>query len=262
MQASLLVSKTGLAAQDAKMTAIANNLANVSTTGYKKDRVAFQDLFYQIQTEPGAQVDQQNKSPSGIQLGTGVRVVGTQKIFTTGSISTTTDQLDMAINGQGFFKITLPSGETAYTRDGSFQTDSEGKIVTSSGLPLSPEITIPSTATAVTIGTDGTVTATISGQTSTQSLGKVTLASFINPAGLESVGNNLYKATASSGDPVDGTAGENALGSIKQYALESSNVSVVDEMVDMMATQRAYEMNAKVVAASNEMLQYATQNMS
>ncbi len=262
MQASLLVSKTGLAAQDAKMTAIANNLANVSTTGYKKDRVAFQDLFYQIQTEPGAQVDQQNKSPSGIQLGTGVRVVGTQKIFTTGSISTTTDQLDMAINGQGFFKITLPSGETAYTRDGSFQSDSEGKIVTSSGLPLSPEITIPSTATAVTIGTDGTVTATISGQTSTQSLGKVTLASFINPAGLESVGNNLYKATASSGDPVDGTAGENALGSIKQYALESSNVSVVDEMVDMMATQRAYEMNAKVVAASNEMLQYATQNMS
>jgi flagellar basal-body rod protein FlgG len=256
------VSKTGLAAQDAKMTAISNNLANVSTTGFKKDRVAFQDLFYQIQTQPGAQVDQQNLSPSGIQLGTGVKVVGTQKVFTNGDLTTTTNQMDMAINGQGFFEIQLPSGETAYTRDGNFQLDSEGKIVNSSGLPLLPEITVPSTATAVTVGTDGSVTATISGQTAAQSLGQIKLVSFINPTGLESTGGNLYVATPSSGDPVEGTAGEDALGSIKQYSLENSNVSVVEEMVDMISTQRAYEMNAKVVSASNEMLQFATQNMS
>nr|WP_321272600.1 flagellar basal-body rod protein FlgG [uncultured Tolumonas sp.] len=261
MQSSLQVSKTGLAAQDAKMTAISNNLANVSTTGFKKDRVAFQDLFYQIQTQPGAQVDQQNLSPSGLQLGTGVRVVGSQKVFTSGDLSTTTNQMDMAINGQGFFQIQLPSGETAYTRDGNFQLDAEGKIVNSSGLPLLPEITVPSTATAVTVGTDGTVTATVSGQTSAQTLGQIKLVSFINPTGLEATGGNLYTATASSGDPVEGTAGEDALGSIKQYALENSNVSVVEEMVDMISTQRAYEMNAKVVSASDEMLQYATQNM-
>jgi len=244
------------------MTAISNNLANVSTTGFKKDRVAFQDLFYQIQTQPGAQVDQQNLSPSGIQLGTGVKVVGTQKVFTSGDLTTTTNQMDMAINGQGFFEIQLPSGETAYTRDGNFQLDSEGKIVNSAGLPLLPEITVPSTATAVTVGTDGTVTATISGQTAAQSLGQIKLVSFINPTGLASTGGNLYVATPSSGDPVEGTAGEDALGSIKQYSLENSNVSVVEEMVDMISTQRAYEMNAKVVSASNEMLQFATQNMS
>lgn len=261
MQSSLQVSKTGLAAQDAKMTAISNNLANVSTTGFKKDRVAFQDLFYQIQTQPGAQVDQQNLSPSGLQLGTGVRVVGSQKVFTSGDLSTTTNQMDMAINGQGFFQIQLPSGETAYSRDGNFQLDAEGKIVNSSGLPLLPEITVPSTATAVTVGTDGTVTATVSGQTSAQTLGQIKLVSFINPTGLEATGGNLYTATASSGDPVEGTAGEDALGSIKQYALENSNVSVVEEMVDMISTQRAYEMNAKVVSASDEMLQFATQNM-
>ncbi len=261
MQASLLVSKTGLAAQDAKMTAISNNLANVSTTGFKKDRVAFQDLFYQIQTQPGAQVDQQNQSPSGLQLGTGVRVVGTQKVFTTGDISTTSNQLDLAISGQGFFQIALPSGETAYTRDGEFQLNSEGNIVNSAGLPLQPEITVPANTTAVTIGTDGTISATVSGQTDAQELGQITLVSFINPTGLESVGGNLYKSSTASGDPVEGTAGEDALGSIKQYALESSNVSVVEEMVDMISTQRAYEMNAKVVSASDEMLQYATQNM-
>lgn len=261
MQASLLVSKTGLAAQEAKMTAISNNLANVSTTGFKKDRVAFQDLFYQIQTQPGAQVDQNNQSPSGIQLGTGVKVVGTQKLFTNGDIATTANQMDLAINGQGFFQITLPSGETAYTRDGSFQMNSEGKIVNSAGLPLQPEITVPDNATSVTVGVDGTVSAKIAGQTDAQELGQITLVSFINPAGLQATGDNLYMATSASGDPVEGTAGEDALGSIKQYALENSNVSVVDEMVDMIATQRAYEMNAKVVSASDQMLQYATQNL-
>lgn len=261
MQESLLVSKTGLAAQDAKMTAIANHLANVNTTGFKKDRVAFQDLFYQIQTQPGAQVDATNQSPSGIQLGTGVKIMGTQKIFTSGDLSTTSNEMDMAINGQGFFQIQLANGETAYTRDGNFELDSSGKIVNSSGLPLIPEITVPSTATAVTVGTDGTVTATISGQTTAQTLGQIKLVSFINPTGLEATGGNLYKATEASGDPVEGTAGEDALGTIKQYALENSNVSVVDEMVDMMSTQRAYEMNAKVVSASDEMLKYVTQNM-
>jgi flagellar basal-body rod protein FlgG len=261
MQASLLISKTGLAAQEAKMTAISNNLANVSTTGFKKDRVAFQDLFYQVQTQPGASVDQNNQAPSGIQLGTGVKVVGTQKLFTNGDISTTSNQMDMAINGQGFFQITLPSGEIAYTRDGEFQLNSEGNIVNSAGLPLQPQITVPDNTTAITIGTDGTVSATVSGQTDAQELGQITLVSFVNPTGLEAVGGNLYMATSASGDPVEGNPGEDALGTIKQYALESSNVSVVDEMVDMIATQRAYEMNAKVVSASDDMLQYATQNM-
>lgn len=261
MQTALWVSKTGLAAMDAKLTAISNNLANVSTTGYKKDRVAFQDLYYQVQTEPGSKVDQQNDSPSGIQLGTGVRVVGTEKVFTTGDTSTTTDQLDMAINGQGFFKILQADGTTAYTRDGSFQLNSKGVIVTSSGLPLQPQITVPTNTTAVTIGTDGTVTATVSGSSSTQTLGQITLANFINPAGLEAMGNNLYKATDASGTAVEGNPGTEAFGSIKQYALENSNVSVVDEMVDMIATQRVYEMDTKLVSASSEMLQYIAQNM-
>ncbi|MGL5286769.1 flagellar basal-body rod protein FlgG [Aeromonas sp. RU39B] len=261
MQTSLWVSKTGLAAMDAKLTTISNNLANVDTTGFKKDRIAFQDLFYQVQTQPGAQLDQQNQSPSGIQLGTGVRVVGTQKVFTTGDTSTTSNQLDLAIDGQGFFRVELPNGETAYTRDGAFQVNSESVIVNSAGLPLQPQMTVPENTTAITIATDGTVSATVSGESTAQTLGQITLANFVNAAGLEATGGNLYKATAASGDEVEGVAGEDSFGSIKQYALEGSNVSVVEEMVDMIATQRAYEMNAKVVSASDEMLQFVSQNM-
>lgn len=261
MQTALWVSKTGLAAMDAKLTTISNNLANVDTTGFKKDRIAFQDLFYQVQEQPGAQLDQQNESPSGIQLGNGVRVVGTQKVFTTGDYETTSNQLDLAINGQGFFQIELPSGETAYTRDGQFQVNSDSVIVNAAGLPLLPQITVPENTTAITIGTDGIVTATVSGQSEAQELGQISLVNFVNPAGLMATGGNLYTATDASGDAVEGVPGEDSFGALKQYALENSNVSVVEEMVDMIATQRAYEMNAKVVAASDEMLQYVAQNM-
>lgn len=261
MQTALWVSKTGLAAMDAKLTTISNNLANVDTTGFKKDRIAFQDLFYQVQEQPGAQLDQQNESPSGIQLGNGVRVVGTQKVFTTGDYETTSNQLDLAINGQGFFQIELPSGETAYTRDGQFQVNSDSVIVNAAGLPLLPQITVPENTTAITIGTDGIVTATVSGQSEAQELGQISLVNFVNPAGLMAIGGNLYTATDASGDAVEGVPGEDSFGALKQYALENSNVSVVEEMVDMIATQRAYEMNAKVVAASDEMLQYVAQNM-
>ena len=261
MQTSLWVSKTGLAAMDAKLTTISNNLANVDTTGFKKDRIAFQDLFYEIQTQPGARLDQQNDSPSGIQLGTGVRVVGTQKVFTAGDTQTTSNQLDMAIDGQGFFMLELPNGETAYTRDGSFRVNADGVIVNAAGLPLQPQLTVPDNTTAITIGTDGLVTATVSGESEAQTVGEITLANFVNSAGLEATGGNLYLATEASGDAVEGVPGEDAFGSLKQYALENSNVSVVEEMVDMIATQRAYEMNAKVVSASDEMLQYVSQNM-
>ncbi|WP_409421747.1 flagellar basal-body rod protein FlgG [Pseudaeromonas sp. ZJS20] len=261
MQTSLWVSKTGLAAMDAKLTTISNNLANVDTTGFKKDRIAFQDLFYEIQTQPGARLDQQNDSPSGIQLGTGVRVVGTQKVFTAGDTQTTSNQLDMAIDGQGFFMLELPNGETAYTRDGSFQVNADGVIVNAAGLPLQPQLTVPDNTTAITIGTDGLVTATVSGESEAQTVGEISLANFVNPAGLEATGGNLYLATEASGDAVEGVPGEDAFGALKQYALENSNVSVVEEMVDMIATQRAYEMNAKVVSASDEMLQYVSQNM-
>jgi len=261
MQTALWVSKTGLAAMDAKLTTISNNLANVDTTGFKKDRIAFQDLFYQVQVQPGAQLDQQNESPSGIQLGNGVRVVGTQKVFTTGDYETTSNQLDLAINGQGFFQVELPNGETAYTRDGQFQVNSDSVVVNASGLPLLPQITVPENTTAISIGTDGTVSATISGQAEAQELGQVTLVNFVNPAGLAATGGNLYQATEASGDAVEGVPGEDSFGALKQYALENSNVSVVEEMVDMIATHRAYEMNAKVVAASDEMLQYVSQNM-
>ena len=261
MQSALWVSKTGLAAMDAKLTTISNNLANVDTTGFKKDRVSFQDLYYQVQTQPGAKLDQQNESPSGIQLGTGVRVVGTQKVFTSGDTKTTSNQLDLAIDGNGFFKVELPNGETAYTRDGAFQVNAESVIVNASGLPLQPQITVPANTTAITIGTDGTVSATVSGESTAQSLGQITVANFVNPAGLKATGGNLYQATEASGDAVEGVPGEESYGSLKQYALESSNVSVVEEMVDMIATQRAYEMNAKVVSATDQMLQYVSQNM-
>lgn len=261
MQAALWVAKTGLAAQDAKMATISNNLANVNTVGFKRDRVAFEDLFYQLERQPGAQQDQQNQLPTGIQVGNGVRIVGTQKVFTEGNFETTGQDLDMAIVGEGFFQIELPSGEIAYTRNGQFNRNSDGLMVNSDGLPLVPQIQIPENALAISVGTDGTVTAQVAGDAQPQELGQITTVNFTNPAGLEAMGGNLYRETAASGQPQEGVPGDEALGAIKQKTLEGSNVSVVEEMVNMIATQRAYEMNAKVVSSTDQMLKFISQSV-
>lgn len=261
MHPALWVSKTGLTAQDAKMAAISNNLANVNTVGFKRDRVAFEDLFYQVQQQPGALQDQQNQTPTGIQVGNGVRVVGTQKVFTPGNFQTTNQDLDVAIVGEGFFGIEKVDGETAYTRNGQLHRSSEGVLVNSDGLPLVPQIEIPNNATKVAIGSDGTVSCTVAGQQGNVELGRITLTNFTNPAGLEALGGNLYRQTAASGEPQEGVPGEEAFGALKQYTLEGSNVNVVEEMVDMITTQRAYEMNAKVVSAADQMLKFISQSL-
>ncbi|EDP57904.1 flagellar basal-body rod protein FlgG [Vibrio sp. AND4] len=261
MHSALWVSKTGMAAQDTKMTAISNNLANVNTVGFKRDRVVFEDLFYSIQRQPGAQVDQVNELPSGVQLGSGVRVVGTQKVFTQGNTQNTTQELDLAVMGQGFFQIENSDGQIMYTRNGQFHINSEGLMVNSQGLPLEPQIQIPDDAISFSVGVDGTVTTTSADDPNPQQLGQISLAKFINPAGLEAVGGNLFRETAASGSADELIAGEDGAGSIKQGALEGSNVQVVEEMVDMITTQRAYEMNAKVVSAADDMLKFVAQSM-
>ncbi len=261
MSSALWVSKTGLAAQDVKMTAIANNLANVNTTGFKRDRVAFSDLFYDIQRQPGAQADQQNEVPSGIQLGNGVRVLGTQKVFTTGNFANTGQELDLAIVGKGFFQVEQPTGEIAYTRNGQFSLNSNAEIVNGDGLPLVPNLQLPENSLSLTVGSDGVVSVTLAGDANPVEIGQISLVNFANPAGLEAKGGNLYLATGSSGEPLEGVAGEDSLGALKQGTLEGSNVSVVEEMVDMISTQRAYEMNAKVVSASDQMLKFISQSL-
>ena len=261
MLAALWVSRTGLGAQDVALSTIANNLANVSTIGFKKDRAVFQDLLYQIQRQPGAQASQETQLPSGLQLGTGVRAAGTQKIFTTGSLQVTDNALDVAINGRGFLQILQPDGTLAYTRDGQFHIDANGQIVTANGDPLQPALTIPDGAQSVTIGTDGTVTVALAGQVDLTGIGNIQLVDFVNPAGLQSRGGNLYLETAASGAPQEGTPGLNGLGSVIQGSLENSNVSVVEELVSMIATQRAYEMNSKVVSTADQMLQFVSQNL-
>ncbi|EGR1218523.1 flagellar basal-body rod protein FlgG [Vibrio parahaemolyticus] len=261
MHSALWVSKTGMAAQDTKMTAISNNLANVNTVGFKRDRVVFEDLFYSIQRQPGAPVDQVNELPSGVQLGSGVRVVGTQKVFTQGNTQNTTQDLDLAVMGQGFFQIENSDGQIMYTRNGQFHINSEGLMVNSQGLPLEPQIQIPDNAISFSVGVDGTVTTTTADDPTPQQLGQITLAKFINPAGLEAVGGNLFRETEASGPADELIAGADGAGSIKQGALEGSNVQVVEEMVDMITTQRAYEMNAKVVSAADDMLKFVSQSM-
>lgn len=261
MLPALWVSKTGLAAQDTNLTTISNNLANVSTTGFKKDRAEFQDLLYQIKRQPGAQSTQDSQLPSGLQVGTGVRIVGTQKNFTEGSLQTTDQPLDMAINGHGFFQITQADGTIAYTRDGTFHLNSDGQIVTSSGTPLQPAIIVPAQAQSFTVGTDGTVSITTSGNAASQVIGNIQTADFVNPAGLQAIGGNLFLETASSGAPNVGTPGLNGFGTVLQNTLENSNVSTVEELVNMITTQRAYEMNSKVISTANQMLGTLTQNM-
>ncbi|MEA9978106.1 MULTISPECIES: flagellar basal-body rod protein FlgG [unclassified Pseudomonas] len=262
MLPALYVSKTGLAAQDINLTTISNNLANVSTTGFKRDRAEFQDLLYQIKRQPGAQSTQDSALPSGLQLGTGVRIVGTQKNFSAGSLQTTDQPLDLAINGRGFFQIRQPSGTVAYTRDGSFHLDTNGQIVTANGFALEPAIVVPQQAQTFTVGQDGTVSITLAGATATpQIIGNVQTADFINPAGLQSQGGNLFLETASSGAPQVGTPGLNGFGTTQQNTLEASNVSTVEEMVNMITTQRAYEMNSKVISTADQMLQHIAQNL-
>jgi flagellar basal-body rod protein FlgG len=260
MNPAMWISKTGVQAQDEKLQAIANNLANANTVGFKRDRVVFEDLFYSIEQQPGTQrADNNTLAPSGVQLGNGVHMVGTQKVFTNGSLQTTGNSLDVAIMGNGFLAVRRPNGETAYTRAGQLQVDANGILVNAHGLPLIPQITVPTNATAITIGENGVVTATIPGNTAGSELGALTLTSFINPTGLEALGENLFQETASSGTPTEGKPGEAQLGKLKQGALEGSNVQVVEEMVDMIAAQRTYEMNTKVLSAADNMLQYLAQ---
>lgn len=261
MNPALWISKTGLAAQDAKMAAISNNLANVNTTGFKRDRVMFSDLFYQNQRTPGASLDQNTASPSGIQYGSGVRIDGTQKTFTVGSVQNTGKNLDIAITGQGFFQVETTDGDVAYTRAGNLQVNADGVITNAQGLPLIPHIELPDGVKEVHIARDGTVSASVAGDTDMNELGQITLVNFVNPAGLEALGGNVYRETAASGDAVEGVPGEEAFGHLEQGALEGSNVQVVEEMVEMITVQRAYEMNAKMVSAADDMMKFVTQAM-
>ena len=251
---SLWIAKTGMSAQQTQLDVISHNLSNVSTTGYKRNSAMFQDLIYQNLRQVGAQTTEENQLPTGLHLGLGVRTVATSRNFTQGSLQETKNSLDVAINGNGFFEVTMPDGTIGYTRDGSFQVDAQGRVVTSSGLPVANGITVPQGATSISISADGVVSAIVAGNTQPQQLGSLAMSSFINPAGLEPVGQNLFKESAASGQPQQGTPGTNGLGFIKQGFLESSNINVVEELVNMIQTQRAYEMNSKAIQTSDQML--------
>ena len=258
---ALHVAQTGLEAQQTRISIIANNLANANTTGFKRSRAVFEDLLYQNITQVGADSTQETTIPSGFQLGTGVRIVATEKIHTQGNIAQTENSLDLAINGRGFFQILQPNGDINYTRNGVFKLDATGQLVTSSGLTLIPAITIPNDAISVTIGTDGIVSVLQPGSTSTTQVGSLQFADFVNPTGLEPIGANLFRESAASGAPIINTPSENGSGTLIQGALETSNVNVVEELVNMIETQRAYEMSSKAMSATSEMLQFAANNL-
>ena len=256
---SLWIAKTGLEAQQTQMDVISNNLANVSTTGFKKSRAVFEDLLYQNVRQPGAQSSQQTQLPSGLQIGTGVRVVATERIHTQGNPQSTGNSRDLMVNGSGFFQVLLPDGTTAYTRDGSFQTDSNGQMVTSEGYVIQPAITVPSNALTLTVARDGTVSVTLPNTNGSTQIGSLQVTTFVNPAGLESKGENLYVETGASGAAQTNTPGTNGAGYIMQGYIETSNVNVAEEMVNMIQTQRAYEINSKAITTSDQMLQKLTQ---
>ena len=256
---SLWIAKTGLDAQQTQLDVISNNLANVSTNGFKRSRAVFEDLLYQTLRQPGAQSSQQTQIPAGLQIGTGVRPVATARIFTQGNLQQSGNTLDMAISGQGFFQVLMPDGTTAYSRDGSFHVDSQGQLVTSNGFTLQPPVTIPAGATSVTIAQDGTVSVTQPGSIAVTQVGAIQLANFVNPGGLQAMGQNLYSETAASGTPSTGTPGVGGLGLINQGYVETSNVNVVEELVSMIQTQRAYEINSKAIQTSDQMLQRLSQ---
>ena len=256
---SLWTAKTGLEGQQVNVDVISNNLANVSTNGFKRQRAVFEDLLYQVVRQPGAQASQLNQVPSGLQLGTGVRPVATARIFTSGNLQQTGNNLDIAINGQGFFQVLLPDGTTGYTRDGSFQLDNQGNMVSASGYPLQPGITIPPNTITITIGSDGTVTALVAGSQAPSQVGTIQLANFTNPGGLQARGENQFLETAASGAPQVNQPGSNGLGTLNQGFVETSNVSVTEELVNLITAQRAFEINSRSIQSSDQMLQKLTQ---
>ena len=251
---SLWTAKTGLESQQTKLDVISNNLANVSTNGFKRSRPVFEDLLYQNMRQPGAQNNIQDRLPSGMQIGTGVRAVATERLHTQGGLEETGNSRDLAINGQGFFKVLMPDGTTGYTRDGSFQLNENGQMVTANGYPIEPAIFLPANALSVSIGEDGTVSVSQPGVAVDNQVGQITVSSFINPAGLQSIGGNLFLETGASGAPNENIPGANGAGRLFQNYVETSNVNVVEEMVNMIQTQRAYEINSKAVSTSDEML--------
>ncbi len=261
MNQALWVAKTGLDAQQTRMAVVSNNLANVNTTGFKRGRAAFEDLLYQTVRQPGAQTSQQTQAPTGLMLGTGVRVVATEKLFTQGNLLQTNNPFDLAVNGRGFFQVQLPDGSLAYTRDGSFKLDAQGQMVNNTGYLLQPGINVPEGAQSVSIGADGIVSVQLAGQAAPQQVGQLTVADFINVGGLQPLGENLYAETASSGTPQTGAPGQSGLGVLVQGSLESSNVNVVEELVNMIETQRAYEMNSKAISTTDQMLAYVSNNL-
>jgi flagellar basal-body rod protein FlgG len=261
MTSALQIARSGLDALDQKMRVISNNLANVNTTGFKRDRANFETLMYQNERQAGAPSAADSQYATGLGTGTGVRVAGTERVHSQGALGQTGNALDLGIEGAGFFTIKLPDGTSAYTRDGSFKLDSTGRLVTGSGDKLDPEITIPDGATSITIAPNGIVSAVVSGTTAPTDLGQITIARFINPAGLQPIGGNLYAETAASAAPQTGEPGVAGAGSIRQGSLEGSNVSTVQELVDMIETQRAYEVNAKVISAADEMQKYVNQSV-
>jgi len=256
---SLWIAKTGMEAQQTQLDTISNNLANVGTNGYKRSHAVFEDLIYQNLRQSGANTTEQTQLPTGLQVGLGVRPVATSRIYSQGSLQQTTNNLDLAINGSGFFQVQQPDGTTAYTRDGSFQLSSTGQIVTANGYTVLPGITVPPNAQSVTIGNDGTVSVTVPGTATPNTIGQIQLANFVNPAGLDPKGQNLFAETASSGTPNPGAPNANGLGALQQGYVETSNVNVVEELVSMIQTQRAYELNSKAVQTSDQMLQKLAQ---
>ncbi|HXC60709.1 MAG TPA: flagellar basal-body rod protein FlgG [Steroidobacteraceae bacterium] len=261
MNSALWAAKTGLDAQQTRMTVISHNLANVATNGFKKDRAVFEDLLYQNVKQVGASTSQDSVSPTGLNLGTGVRVVATEKNYTQGGLNNTGNALDVAINGRGFFQVLMPDGSFGYTRDGSFKMSAEGELVTSSGYKVQPGITIPAGAQSISVGTDGVVSAQVAGQSAPTQIGTLQLTDFVNPAGLQPRGENLLSESAASGPAQSSTPGLNGLGTLQSGFLEGSNVNVVEELVSMIETQRAYEMNSKAISTADQMLQYVSNNL-
>ncbi len=255
MMRSLWISKTGMEAQQTQLDAISNNLANASTNGYKRSHAVFEDLMYQNLRQAGASSTDQTTLPTGLQIGLGTHAVAISRNFSQGNLQQSGNSLDVAVSGQGFFELQMPDGTTGYTRDGSFKVNSQGQLVTNNGYTVQPGINIPANATSVTIGNDGTVSVTLPTQTTPQTVGNLQLSNFINPAGLDPKGQNIYAETAASGPPNNGTPGQNGLGILQQGFVETSNVNVVAELVNMIQTQRAYELNSKAIKTSDEMLQ-------
>jgi flagellar basal-body rod protein FlgG len=258
---ALWISKTGLEAQQTNLSVVSNNLANVNTNGFKRSRAVFEDLMYQKVRQPGAESSQNTMLPSGLMLGTGVRQVATEKMFQQGNIIQTQNNLDVAINGRGFLQVLMPDGSLGYTRDGALQKDAQGRLVTANGYPIQPAITLPDNTQSITIGSDGTVSVLEAGQSAPTQVGQIQLAQFVNDAGLDPIGDNLLRETSASGNPQVDNPGVNGLGTLVQGSLETSNVNVVEELVNMIETQRAYEMNSKAIKTADDMLQFVTQTL-